>query len=342
MRTTHLLLMLGAALLALAAACSGPDATPTAEPDGVLAGAVTIGPLCPVEPCDASQAEVYSGREIVLQAPGASAISMPLDVQGRFGGSVPPGTYAVRLSNCVYLGCDGVFPAEVTIAAGETKTLTLDIDTGIRAPAGGGPLDTLLAQLRALGVSVQLGDAVHQPFFEVSGLVVSVNGVDFQVFVYATAAAAAADASQVSPDGSTIGTTSVFWIGPPHFYRDGAVMVLYVGEDAAVLGLLATAFGTQFAGAAVTSASTGTLDLASLPPELREMAACLQEAFGEETFGQLLAGEYIPTFADLAKLGECDVDPALLTTITSVVGGPSEPIIEGQLVDGTPTQDPGN
>ena len=329
MRKAHLLLILGAALLALAAACSGPDPTPTPEPDGVLAGVVTIGPLCPIEPCDASEADVYSGREIILEQAGAASIELPLDAGGRFSGAIAPGTYVVRLSDCTFPGCDGVSPTEATIMAGETTTLTMDIDTGIRTPGGGGPLDAMLSQLRVLGVTVEFGDVIDQPFLAVTGLVVRVNGIEFQVFVYPTSDAAEADAAKVSPDGTTIGTTSVFWIGPPHFFRSDATLVLYVGSDATVLGLLTTAFGAQFAGATGLSdagapMTGGSLDLTGLSPELQEAALCLQQAFGEETFAQLLAGEYVPGFADLAKLGECDIDLALLTTLTSVMGGSSE------------------
>ncbi|HEV2107022.1 MAG TPA: hypothetical protein VGR16_02025 [Thermomicrobiales bacterium] len=39
------------------------------------------------------------------------------------------------------------------------------------------------------------------------------------------------------------------WVAPPHFFRQGAVIVLYVGEDPAVLDLLEELLGAQFAGA---------------------------------------------------------------------------------------------
>jgi hypothetical protein len=53
-------------------------------------------------------------------------------------------------------------------------------------------------------------------------------------------------------------------------------------------------------------------DPSTLTAEQQAAIACLQQAFGEETFAQLLAGTYTPQFADLAKLGTCDIDLASL------------------------------
>jgi hypothetical protein len=53
-------------------------------------------------------------------------------------------------------------------------------------------------------------------------------------------------------------------------------------------------------------------DPSALTAEQQTAIACLQHAFGEETFAQLLAGTYTPQFADLAKLGTCDIDLAAL------------------------------
>jgi len=107
---------------------------------------------------------------------------------------------------------------------------------------------SLAANLRAAGASVRLGAKVDQPFFPVSGRLIEVHGEDVQVFEFADAAAAKAQAAPISPTGTTIGTTKVQWIGAPHFYRKDRLLVLYVGDSERVLKALETVLGPQFAG----------------------------------------------------------------------------------------------
>jgi hypothetical protein len=107
---------------------------------------------------------------------------------------------------------------------------------------------SLAANLRAAGASVKPGDEVDQPFFSVTGKMMQVHGEEVQVFQFANAAVADAQAARISPTGSAVGTTKVHWIGPPHFYRKGKLLVLYVGDNDQVLKALQAALGRQFAG----------------------------------------------------------------------------------------------
>ncbi len=77
---------------------------------------------------------------------------------------------------------------------------------------------------------------------------IKVRGEDVQVFQYSNAAAADAEASLVSPNGMGVGTTKLHWIGPPHFYKKGKLLVLYIGDDDKVLKALDAVLGRQFAG----------------------------------------------------------------------------------------------
>ncbi len=107
---------------------------------------------------------------------------------------------------------------------------------------------SLAAYLRAAGASVKPGGEVDQPFFPVTGKMLQVHGEDVQVFEFAAAAVADAQAARISPTGGTVGTTNVHWIGSPHFYKAGKLLVLYVGDNDKVLQALAAALGRQFAG----------------------------------------------------------------------------------------------
>jgi len=115
----------------------------------------------------------------------------------------------------------------------------------------GGPVEdyvSLVDTLRAADATVEPADTVEQAFFSVTGQIIKVNGADVQVFEYESAEAMEADASQVAPDGGSVGTSMVMWVEAPHFFKLGCVLVLYVGDDFAVLDLLKSSLGEQFAG----------------------------------------------------------------------------------------------
>lgn len=77
---------------------------------------------------------------------------------------------------------------------------------------------------------------------------IKVHGEEVQVFQYPHAAAADAQAALVSPDGSAVGTSKILWVGPPHFFKQGKLLVLYVGDNGKVLKALEAALGRPFAG----------------------------------------------------------------------------------------------
>ena len=103
--------------------------------------------------------------------------------------------------------------------------------------------DSLVDNLRDAGATVEhpsLPKVIVQDFFSVTGQVFKVNGEDVQVFEYSNQSEAEAEAALVSPDGSSIGTSLPFWVATPHFYKAGKIIVLYVGENPAVMEALET------------------------------------------------------------------------------------------------------
>lgn len=99
----------------------------------------------------------------------------------------------------------------------------------------------LVDALRAAGATVESAGTVEQPFFSVAGQIIRVDGVDVQVFEYVDETAREAESEQISLDGTSVGTSMITWVAPPHFWARGRVIVLYVGTDAATLDLLETA-----------------------------------------------------------------------------------------------------
>ena len=110
-------------------------------------------------------------------------------------------------------------------------------------------LNALVDGLRVAGAQVRVGDPIDQPFFSVPGRFLAVNGHDVQVFQYRSEAVAQAEAARVSADGGTVGGSAIMWAGPPHFYRKGLLVVLFVGDDASTRAALQAALGPPFAGA---------------------------------------------------------------------------------------------
>ena len=107
---------------------------------------------------------------------------------------------------------------------------------------------SLIKSLRALGAGASAVGDVEQPFFSIKGVMIKVHGEDVQVFQYANAAAVDAEAAPISRDGMAVGTRKIFWVGPPHFFKQGKLLVLYVGNDDKVLKALEAVLGRQFAG----------------------------------------------------------------------------------------------
>ena len=102
---------------------------------GTLTGNVTIGPLCPVEPCTVIPDRLtaaYAARTIVVSIQGGAVIAEAVpDPNTGYSFILKPGTYVVDIK---HQGIDRSpeLPKTVTIRAGETIRLDIAIDTGIQ------------------------------------------------------------------------------------------------------------------------------------------------------------------------------------------------------------------
>jgi hypothetical protein len=104
--------------------------------EGYLEGKVSIGPICPVErpdmPCPVPP-ETYAARMILVYAKDGKTLvgESSIKVDGTYQIGLPVGEYVVNLKKN---GIDrsAEVPANVFIKEGETTTLDISIDTGIR------------------------------------------------------------------------------------------------------------------------------------------------------------------------------------------------------------------
>jgi hypothetical protein len=118
---------LGAGLIVVGALIYGVQAE-----RGTISGKVTIGPLCPVEPCPNPDPEIYTSRQLILQSPYWNHIYIQLGADGSFRASVSAGTYTVGLTDCTFLGCERSLPITVAVSPNGLTTIDIHIDTGIR------------------------------------------------------------------------------------------------------------------------------------------------------------------------------------------------------------------
>lgn len=128
-RRTPTVLLLSLAAVLLGAACARNDT-------GILEGQVTIGPMVPVQegqPQPTPRPEDYSAREIVvLNGNGIGEVArVSIDATGRYSIMLLPGLYQIDINHAGTDRAEGL-PRTITIVAGETTRLDIDIDTGIR------------------------------------------------------------------------------------------------------------------------------------------------------------------------------------------------------------------
>lgn len=105
---------------------------------GLLAGTMTIGPVCPVEqinnPCRPTP-EMFAARKISVFASDRKTLITTITPgsDGTFSSSLPAGTYYLRMQSAQSgIGSVKGLPATIIIKNGTTTRITVDVDTGIR------------------------------------------------------------------------------------------------------------------------------------------------------------------------------------------------------------------
>jgi len=131
-----LLILVFVGIIAIAVVLNiGSVPADTGTGSGTLTGNVSIGPLCPVEPCTISHDRLvaaYAAYPITVSGPGGTVItSVTADPETGYAMFLKPGTYVVDIP---HQGTGGSrdLPKTVAIRSGETVRLDIAIDTGIR------------------------------------------------------------------------------------------------------------------------------------------------------------------------------------------------------------------
>ncbi len=143
-------------------------------------------------------------------------------------------------------------PRRILTVAALSWLISLAISCEQRNPAAPTQvrtLDQLLQALRQQGLTVRLDGEIPPEvnrFFSVSAQLIVINDSRVNAFEYPSPEAAAADAALVSPDGQPGLLTRITWVSTPRFYRQGRLIVLYVGCSAEIVRALEATIGPPF------------------------------------------------------------------------------------------------
>lgn len=116
-------------------------------------------------------------------------------------------------------------------------------------PTAGAALDQWRSALQQRGFTVTLGERISPDvngYFAVPAQTVAVNGARLSAFEYTGADAAAEDAARVSADGQPNPLARISWVSTPRFYRQGSLIVLYVGCTPDIVQALDATLGAAF------------------------------------------------------------------------------------------------
>lgn len=107
---------------------------PPAAGMGTLTGAVTLGPVSPVERPGSTPAQVPAPEvKLLIYTPARQEVAaVTTDAAGQFRCDLPPGTYRLEMAPRKGKEFTKDLPATVTITPGQETRLDIRLDTGIR------------------------------------------------------------------------------------------------------------------------------------------------------------------------------------------------------------------
>jgi hypothetical protein len=114
---------------------SQPGNSPNTGALGTISGDVVAGPTCPVESIDnPCPPKPVPDRDVSIQTPsGVEVAHTVTDGNGHFTVRLAAGAYVVRVATGPgKLGLEQTTPGDVTVVAGQTSHVQIELDTGIR------------------------------------------------------------------------------------------------------------------------------------------------------------------------------------------------------------------
>ena len=107
---------------------------------------------------------------------------------------------------------------------------------------------SLITAIKSRGLVVDEKEIIEDSFFSVPTKVISVSGINLQVYEFGTKSDMETAKGKISSDGTEIGLSIIRWMDVPHFYGQDQIIVQYIGQNPEILNLLDSLLGKQFAG----------------------------------------------------------------------------------------------
>jgi hypothetical protein len=99
-------------------------------------------------------------------------------------------------------------------------------ESGDTDRSGSSDIAGLVARLRMAGLTVSFDGRVHDPRLSASGRTLTVNGERVDVYAYADAWSADADAAKLIDEH---GVDLTDWIAAPHLFRENRLLIIHAG-----------------------------------------------------------------------------------------------------------------
>jgi hypothetical protein len=109
---------------------------------GALGASFSIGPTEPVCSENATigpAPQPYASIVAVVTSSSGQISTLPItwvssgcEVMGLVQAALAPGVYSLNLSSCTFMGCSSALPKSFAIAAGQSTSVDVSVDTGIR------------------------------------------------------------------------------------------------------------------------------------------------------------------------------------------------------------------
>ena len=113
-------------------------------------------------------------------------------------------------------------------------------------------LDTFESAMTEKGLEFEVQDAEQDFLPTTRKRMLLDNDIVLDIYLFKTNTKMEKEASRIDSGGAgysgPLNNVKVSWVSVPHFYKKGALIVQYIGEDESIITTLEKIFGEQFAG----------------------------------------------------------------------------------------------
>jgi len=232
-----------------------------------VAAPLSNGPLAPAQPASVqgriSQVDALNDHQVVVLSPSVVTVldaTTGVAVETNLDPTKQANTLVIQDQAWVAQWADAPPgpPTVVNFVAVAISRATSEADpTATDQPSAATGADELVARLSEAGAMVTRHGTSPGTPFQVDAQLLCVDNLIVHVYEYPDSSSARSQADAISEDGSTIGrgdgASSVEWIGSPHFFAQGRIIVLDLNGDARLLARLGDGLGPTITPRAVAS-----------------------------------------------------------------------------------------